>query len=140
MSLRLGVRLQGTSTPSISMVPHSHGNICGGTRTINTSGASRGTTSTRGVGDCDGAEDPRLDARQVDPQWAVDRDDFMEVHVRARPQRDTKRFSLWRVAGRKRVTHLGSDLVLTARRGKQRLQRRSTLRSPRTHRSIVLSR
>ena len=67
---------------------------------------------TRSVGGCDSAEDPRLDARDANPLWAIDTDDLLHVRAaRRQPQPPDKRFSLWRVIGRKSLT-LFSDNYL----------------------------
>ena len=77
---------------------------------------------TRSVGGCDSAEDPRLDARDANPLWAIDTDDLLHVRAaRRQPQPRDKRFSLWRVIGRKSLSHAGADLRFTMKSGEQRL-------------------
>lgn len=77
---------------------------------------------THNVGGCDSAEDPRLDARHANPLWAIDTDDWLHVRAaRRQPQPPDKRFSLWRVIGRKSLTHTGSDLRFTVKSGEQGL-------------------
>lgn len=77
---------------------------------------------TRSGGGCDGAEDPRLDARDANPLWAVDTDDWLHVRAaRRRSQPSDRRFSLWRVTGRKSLTHTGSELRFTVKNGEHGL-------------------
>lgn len=77
---------------------------------------------THGVGGCDNVEDPRLDARDANPLWAVDTDDLMHVRAaRRRPQSPDKRFSLWCMTGRKYLAHTGSDLRFTVKYGEHGL-------------------
>lgn len=78
---------------------------------------------THDVGGCDGAEDPRLDARHANPLWAIDTDDWLHVRAaRRRPEPPDKRFSLWRVSGRKSLAHTGSDLRFTVKYGEHGLR------------------
>jgi len=74
------------------------------------------------VGGYDNAENPALDARDADPLWAIDSDNWLHVRVaRRRPSLRDQRFSLWRVPGRKSLTLAGDGLRFTARCGEHRL-------------------
>jgi hypothetical protein len=70
------------------------------------------------AGACDVVEDPALDAREARPLWSTDSTEL--VHVRPAGDDDAgalRDFSPWRIHGRKRVTHAGSQLVITVERG-----------------------
>ncbi len=59
-----------------------------------------------------------LDARQVHPLWATGTDDLLQVRsASAHTATARQRFSLWRIPGRKRLTHAGAALIITAEHG-----------------------
>lgn len=70
------------------------------------------------LGGCSVAEDPELDARQVQPLWATGTDDLLQVRpASAHTAMARQAFSLWRIPGRKRLAHAGSQLIITAEHG-----------------------
>ena len=70
------------------------------------------------VGGCDFVEDPRLDARQAHPLWAASTDELLQVRaVGAHDATAREAFSLWRIPGRKRLAHAGSELIVAAMSG-----------------------
>jgi hypothetical protein len=72
----------------------------------------------RSAGGCDVAEDPRLDATQVRPQWIGAR----EPALRVRDAATNATFSVWAIAGRKQLTLRGEALVLETAHLAQRLK------------------
>ena len=77
----------------------------------------------RPTGGCKVAENPQLDARQAHPLWTAAADALL--HVRAINAHDTSAapvFDLWKIPGRKRLAHAGSQLSLTAEHGPNRLR------------------
>lgn len=77
----------------------------------------------RPAGGCKVAEDPRLDARRAHPLWTAAADALL--HVRAAFAHDSTvslAFDLWKIPGRKRLTHAGSQLNITAEHGPNRVR------------------
>ncbi len=75
------------------------------------------------AGGCRVAEDPQLDARQAYPLWTAAADALL--HVRTINKHDTSTwpvFNLWKIPGRKHLSHAGSQLSLTAGHGPNRLR------------------
>ena len=63
-------------------------------------------------------EDPRLDGRQAHPLWAASTDELLRVRaVGARDATAREAFSIWQIAGQKRLAHAGSELIVTAMHG-----------------------
>ncbi len=57
------------------------------------------------------------------PLWAIATDALLHVRAIGADEMDNRSaFDLWRVPGRKRLTHAGKQLVLTAERGPHRLR------------------
>lgn len=75
------------------------------------------------AGGCKVAEDPRLDARQAHPLWSAAADALLQVRaVRAHDASDWPVFCLWKIPGRKHLSHSGSQLNITAVYGPNRLR------------------
>lgn len=74
-----------------------------------------------GAGVCDFGEDPSLGAREVCPQWETGTDHLLRVRL-ARTHDAARRFDLWRVSGRKRLTLVDDDLALTVEQHRRHLQ------------------
>lgn len=60
-------------------------------------------------------EDPTRDARDAHPDWFPDPSSVVQVYPDADPTTDALLFQLWRIPGRKHLTHDGKRLVLTTR-------------------------
>ncbi len=58
-------------------------------------------------------EDPTRDARDAHPDWFPDPSSVVQVYPDADPTTDALLFQLWRIPGRKHLTHDGKRLVLT---------------------------
>ena len=58
-------------------------------------------------------EDPTRDARDTHPDWLPDPSSVVQVYPDADPTTDALLFQLWRIPGRKHLTHDGKRLVLT---------------------------
>jgi len=58
-------------------------------------------------------EDPTRDAREAHPDWFPDPSSVVQVYPDADPTTDALLFQLWRIPGRKHLTHDGKRLVLT---------------------------
>ena len=58
-------------------------------------------------------EDPARDARDAHPDWFPDPSSVVQVYPDADPTADALAFQLWRIPGRKHLTHDGKRLVLT---------------------------
>jgi hypothetical protein len=64
------------------------------------------------------AEDPRLDAREVCPQWQASTENLLHVravrtHSASQIGKADRRFDLWRLPGRKHLTLGDADFILT---------------------------
>lgn len=92
-------------------------------RATRPTGSAGSAAPQRPTGGCKVAEDPQLDARQAHPLWTAAADALL--HVRAAYAHDTSAwpvFSVWRIPGRKRLAHAGSQLNITAEYGPHRLR------------------
>ena len=58
-------------------------------------------------------EDPTRDARDAHPDWFPDPSSVVQVYPDADPTADALLFQLWRIPGRKHLTHDGKRLMLT---------------------------
>jgi hypothetical protein len=58
-------------------------------------------------------EDPACDARDAQPNWLTDPDRLVQLRPVADISAGSGAFDLWRLPGRKRLTHDGERLVLT---------------------------
>ncbi len=58
-------------------------------------------------------EDPTRDARDAHPDWFPDPSSVVQVYPDADPTTDALLFQLWRIPGRKHLTHDGKRLALT---------------------------
>lgn len=100
-----------------STVPRWPGSTCAGTRATAPPGSARragGAASLGPAGACDVDLDPRLDARDAHPVWLGVEDAL--PHLRPALAHSVPRsqvFSLWRIRGRKRLLHAGTDLILS---------------------------
>lgn len=121
--LRPGALRLHISTHWTWMVLRWRGSICGAMRATKQTGSTGSATSQRPAGGCKVAEDPQLDARRAHPLWTAAAD--APLHVRAVRAHDTSTwpvFSLWKIPGRKRLAHAGSQLSITAEHGPNRLR------------------
>ena len=81
------------------------------------------TARQRAAGGCRVAEDPRLDARQARPLWTAAADALLQVRTfRAHDTSTGPVFSLWKIPGRKYLSHAGSQLNIKAEHGSNRLR------------------
>lgn len=65
-------------------------------------------------------EDPSLDARIAQPAWI--NDPINQTRLTADSQPTANSFSIWKLPGRKRLTHDGSRLLITGRAGGRKLR------------------
>lgn len=92
-------------------------------RAIRLTGSAGNAALQRPAGGCKVAEDPQLDARRAYPLWTAAADTLL--HVRAACVQDAidrSVFSLWKIPGRKRLSHAGSQLNIVAECGPNRLR------------------
>ena len=77
----------------------------------------------RAAGGCRVAEDPWLDARQAHPLWTTAADALLHVRaVFAHDSTASLAFDLWKIPGRKRLSHAGTQLNIRAEYGPNRLR------------------
>lgn len=92
-------------------------------RATGPTGSANNIGLQRPTGGCRVAEDPQLDARQAYPLWTAAADALL--HVRAAFAHDSTAslaFDLWKIPGRKSLSHAGLQLSLTAEHGPNRLR------------------
>ncbi len=63
-----------------------------------------------------------MDGRNAQPLWLSSPDDLLHVRAAHTNNAAARRFDLWRIPGRKRLTLDGPDLALTADLGAQRMR------------------
>jgi hypothetical protein len=81
------------------------------------------TARHHAAGGCRVAVDPRLDARHAHPLWIAAADALL--HVRAAFSHDSTSgltFDLWKIPGRKYLSHAGSQLAIKAEHGSNRMR------------------
>ena len=81
------------------------------------------TARQHAAGGCRVAADPQLDARQAHPLWTAAADALL--HVRAAFTHDSTSgltFDLWKIPGRKYLSHAGAQLNIKAEHGSNRLR------------------
>ena len=100
------------------MVLHLRGSTCGATPATKPIGFWVKTWRQRTAGGWRVAEDPELDARQARPLWTAAAGALL--HVRGACPHDSPEgptFDLWKISGRKSLSHAGRHLNLTAKQG-----------------------
>lgn len=63
-----------------------------------------------------------MDGRNAQPLWLSSADELLHVRAAHAHNAEARRFDLWRIPGRKRLTLDGSDLALTADLSAQRMR------------------